>query len=55
MSDEDTLRRETFLLAYHLHWSPDTVLDLPSGDRRGFIRLLQEQLDRERQAARDVQ
>ncbi|MFF1321254.1 DUF6760 family protein [Streptomyces chartreusis] len=52
MSDEDSLRREVFLLAYHLHWSPDTVLALPAPERRTYVRLLQDQLEREQQALR---
>lgn len=47
MSDEDSLRREVFLLAYHLHWSPDAVLDLPAPERRAYLRLLQDQLESE--------
>jgi hypothetical protein len=50
VSDEDSLRREVFLLAYHLHWSPDAVLDLPASERRAYLRLLQDQLESERQA-----
>ncbi|QQM44582.1 hypothetical protein [Streptomyces liliifuscus] len=50
MSDEDSLRREVFLLAYHLHWSPDAVLDLPAPERRAYLRLLQDQLESEHRA-----
>jgi hypothetical protein len=52
VSTEDMLRREVFLLAYHLHWSPDSVLALPVPERRGYLELLQTQLERERDAAR---
>ena len=45
---EDRLRREVFFLAYHLHWSHTEAMTLPIGDRWDYIRLLVEQLDRER-------
>ena len=32
------LYAETARLAYHLHWSLDTVLDLEHGDRRRFLK-----------------
>lgn len=50
MSDADALRREVFTLAYHLHWSPDAILAQPVGERRAYLRLLQEQLEREEEA-----
>jgi hypothetical protein len=50
VSDADALRREVFTLAYHLHWSPDAVLAQPVGERRAYLRLLQEQLEREEEA-----
>jgi hypothetical protein len=40
-----------FHLAYHLHWSPTDVLDLSTPDRRAYVELLVDQLERERQAA----
>ena len=33
----DTLMRETAVLAYHLHWPLDAILDLEHGDRRRFL------------------
>jgi hypothetical protein len=36
-SSEEVLS-ETARLAYHLHWSLDTILDLEHGDRRRFLR-----------------
>ena len=35
-SPEDALA-ETARLAYHLHWSLDTILDLEHADRRRFL------------------
>jgi hypothetical protein len=53
MSPQDALRREVFALAYHLHWSPADILDLPVDERRAYLRLLAEQLDAEREAMRE--
>ena len=39
-----------FFLAYHLHWGYDELLDMPVDDRWGFVRLLKEQLEREKGA-----
>lgn len=44
--------QEIFLLGYHLHWSPESCLELPVADRQALLRLLTEQLERE-QAAMD--
>jgi hypothetical protein len=33
----EQLLRETAHLAYHLHWSLDTILDLEHSDRRRFL------------------
>lgn len=41
--------REVFLLAYHLHWAPESSLDMPIPDRREMLRLLVEQLEMEQQ------
>ncbi len=41
------LRQEAFFLAYHLHWSWTEIMGLPSGERRDFVRLLSEQIERE--------
>jgi hypothetical protein len=40
-----------FYLAYHLHWARDEVLDLPTPERRAYLELLAEQIDREQRAA----
>jgi Family of unknown function (DUF6760) len=54
MSAADELRREVFALAYHLKWSPADVLALPVVERRAYLELLAEQLEREREAAQDA-
>ncbi|MBZ4417438.1 hypothetical protein [Myxococcus sp. RHSTA-1-4] len=36
-----------FFLAYHLHWSWSELMELDSGERRAFVRLLVEQIERE--------
>lgn len=46
---EETLRREIFALAYHLKWQPSEIMSLPVPERRAYLRLLVEQLDRERE------
>ena len=48
---DEQIRREVFHLAYHLHWSPGDVLDLATPDRRAYLELLAEQVEREREAA----
>jgi hypothetical protein len=50
VSGQDTLRREAFLLAYHLHWPLESILALPVGDRRLYLELLTAQLEREADA-----
>lgn len=55
MSDADALRREVFTLAYHLHWSPEAVLAQPIDERRAYLRLLHEQLEREEEAMKGAQ
>ena len=39
-----------FYLAYHLHWSPNDVIELDVETRRAYLRLLMEQLEREKEA-----
>jgi hypothetical protein len=36
-----------FFLAYHLHWSWSELMALESQERRAFVRLLVEQIERE--------
>ena len=46
---------EIFVLAYHLHWSRDAILMLSTPERRRYLQLLEEQLQRERQAMKGAQ
>ena len=39
-----------FFLAYHLHWSRDDILDLPTEERWDYVRRLTEQLENETEA-----
>jgi hypothetical protein len=48
---DDQIRREVFYLAYHLHWGRDEVMDLPTPERRAYLELLAEQIEREQRAA----
>ncbi len=41
---------EIFALAYHLHWSRDAILMLPTPERRRYLQLLEDQLQRERES-----
>ncbi len=43
----DELRREVFFLGYHLHWSFAELMDMESGERRTYVGLLVEQIERE--------
>lgn len=40
-----------FYLAYHLHWGRDEVMNLPTPERRAYLELLAEQIEREQRAA----
>lgn len=44
------MRKEVFFLAYHLHWAPDEIIGLPIDERWSYVRLLADQLERERDA-----
>jgi len=44
---QETLRKEVFFLAYHLHWSWTELMDLDTDERRAFVQLLIEQIERE--------
>jgi hypothetical protein len=48
------VNREVFFLAYHLHWGPGEVLDLPIDDRWAFVRLLADQLEHEHEALKEA-
>lgn len=41
------LRQEVFFLAYHLHWPWAEIMALDSTERRAFVKLLSEQIERE--------
>lgn len=43
----EQLRQEVFFLGYHLHWSHAELMDLEAGERRAYVRLLVEQIERE--------
>ncbi len=43
----ERLREEIFYLAYHLHWSWSEIMELPSGERRVYVRRLAEQIQTE--------
>jgi hypothetical protein len=45
----DALQQEMFFLAYHLHWSWSELMALESQERRTFVGLLAEQIERERE------
>jgi hypothetical protein len=45
--DLDALRGEIFFLAYHLHWAWGELMDLDTDERRAYVRLLVEQIERE--------
>jgi hypothetical protein len=36
-----------FFLAYHLHWPWSEIMNLDIGERRAFVQLLIEQIERE--------
>jgi hypothetical protein len=44
------LRQEVFYLGYHLHWSYTEIMDLDHEERRAYLALLSEQIERESQA-----
>jgi len=50
----DDLRKEIFFLAYHLHWSWDTLMELDIEERRAYCRLLVEQIERENAQVQDA-
>jgi hypothetical protein len=45
--DQEGLRREIFFLAYHLHWSWSELMDMDTDERRAYVALLVEQIERE--------
>jgi hypothetical protein len=49
VSAEERLRKEVFYLAYHLHWGHEEIMDLSTDDRWAYVRLLNEQMEREQE------
>ena len=45
--DLESLRKEIFFLAYHLHWAWGEIMDLDVEERRAYVDLLIEQIERE--------
>ena len=41
------LRKEIFFLAYHLHWSWNELMNMDTRERRAYVELLVEQIERE--------
>ena len=39
-----------FYLAYHLHWSSESILALDLGERREYVRMLARRIEAENQA-----
>lgn len=48
------MRQEVFHLAYRLHWAYSEIMGLAIDERREFIRLLIEMLERENEAVRQA-
>lgn len=48
------MRQEIFFLAYHLHWGHAEIVQLSTDERWAFVRLLSEQLEREKEAIERV-
>jgi hypothetical protein len=47
---EERLQKEAFFLAYHLHWGYADVMDMATGERWEFVRMLAAQLEREQES-----
>ena len=43
----EALRQEIFFLAYHLHWSWTEIMEMQTPERRSYVKLLAEQIERE--------
>lgn len=54
VSDDSQLRQEVFYLGYHLHWAHGDILDLETVERRHFVRMLSEEIDRQNAALEDA-
>lgn len=45
------LRREVFFLGYHLHWPYGEIMRMETAERREFVRLLADAIERQNEAA----
>lgn len=48
----DLLLREVHYLAFHYHWSAKEILEMPRSDRRRYIEILSDEIERMNQAVR---
>jgi hypothetical protein len=55
VSNEEAITTQVFTLAYHLHWSRQSILDMPVAERWRYLKLLEEQLERERAAMKQAE
>jgi hypothetical protein len=44
---QEQLRTEVFFLGYHLHWSWSELMDMESDERRVYVEMLVNQIERE--------
>ena len=51
---DDNLPQEVFFLAYHLHWSHDEILSLDWAERRTYLQLLVDQIERENKSVKEA-
>ena len=54
VTTEEQLRREVFYLSYHLHWSHSEIVGLDVVERRAFVGLLGEEIERQNRAYEDA-
>ena len=45
-TSRDLLYREVHYLAYHYHWSEKEIMEMPKDQRRNYIEVLADELDR---------
>jgi hypothetical protein len=43
----EQLRHEVFFLGYHLHWPHSELMDMEAAERRAYVGLLVDQIERE--------
>lgn len=51
---EQNLRQEVFILAYHLHWSYAEIMSLDFAERRAYLELLVERIERENRTVKQA-